>query len=62
MTTNMKATVDKAKKTVTIVIDYNVDPVASNSGKSEVFASTEGNVKLDDDLVLGLNLYRKIPK
>lgn len=31
----------------------------SGSGKSTVFASTNGNVKINDDYVLGLNLYKK---
>ncbi|MFH1235815.1 MAG: hypothetical protein V1685_02650 [Parcubacteria group bacterium] len=59
MTTNLKIAVDKEKKVLTITIDYNVPGTASGSGKSTVFASTEGNQRIDDDLVLGLNLYRK---
>jgi hypothetical protein len=59
MTSNIKTNVDATKKTVTIVIDYSGEGSPSSSGKSMVFASTEGNQKIGDDLVLGLNLYRK---
>jgi len=59
MTSNIKVNVDAGKKTVTITIDYGSGGSPSSSGKSIVFASTEGNQKIGDELVLGLNLYRK---
>jgi hypothetical protein len=59
MTSNIKVGVDEATKIVTITIDYNGAGSPSASGKSMVFASSEGNQKIGDDLVLGLNLYRK---
>jgi len=48
---------------LTIVIDINAATEASKSGKSDVIASTEGNVKIstpDGERFLGLNFYRKI--
>lgn len=59
MTKNITVHVDAVAKLVTISIDYSGQGNPSASGKSQVFASTEGNQKIEDGLVLGLNLYRK---
>lgn len=43
-----------------LVIDVALDAgTPSASGKSLVFFSTHGNIKLNDGYVIGINLYRK---
>lgn len=51
--------------TMTIKIDITQSFGPSKSGKSEIIASTEGNKRIkveDQDIYLGLNLYKKIDK
>lgn len=45
---------------LTITIDVSKAGTRSASGKSDVIASTKGNVVLADGLRLGLNLYRPV--
>lgn len=57
----VKMTIDKQKKTVTLVLPLET-PAASKSGKSMVFASTRGNVtadgKYDDkEVKVGVSCY-----
>ena len=53
---NVKVTQTKAK--ITIEIDATKDFGTSKSDKTIQVASTRGNVKLDNGLVLGLNCYK----
>jgi hypothetical protein len=48
--------------TLTIKIDLRESGTPSNSGKSEVIASTQGNIPVPehDDLRLGVNVYRMV--
>lgn len=55
---NVKVTQTKQK--ITIEIDPTKDFGLSKSEKSIRIASTNGNVKLENGLVLGLNCYRKV--
>jgi hypothetical protein len=46
---------------LTIVIDLNNDGGISSSGKSQIIATSGGNIDAGDDGVkLGLNVYRKV--
>ena len=49
-------------KILTIKVDLKQSFGPSASGKSEIIASTEGNVSLDGDhgVKVGLNVYRKV--
>ena len=50
---------------MTIKIDITQSFGPSKSGKSEIIASTEGNKRIkveDQDIYLGLNLYKKLDK
>jgi len=50
------------KNIATITVDLSIDLGASKSGKTNLIATTEGNIKLDGpkgDVYLGLNLYKK---
>lgn len=53
---NVKVTQSKQK--ITIEIDASKTFGKSKSGKTLTIASTKGNVKLDNGVVLGLNCYR----
>lgn len=53
---NVKVTQTKAK--ITIEIDASKEFGLSKSGKTIQVASTQGNAKLDNGLVLGLNCYK----
>lgn len=44
---------------LTIEIDTSKRHGPSQSGKSQIIASTEGNVKLEDGIQLGVNCYVK---
>jgi hypothetical protein len=44
--------------TLTIEIDLSAATEPSGSGKTLIVASTEGNKKVNDDWVLGLNCYK----
>ena len=47
------------KKTLTIVVDLSKSFGTSKSGKSEIIASTQGNVTVPDtDVKIGLNIYK----
>jgi len=50
------------KNILTLTIDLNHDGGVSASGKSNMIASTEGNITIEGtkDVKLGLNLYRKV--
>lgn len=50
------ATVNGSK--LTIVIDLKNDGGTSKSGKSQIIATTSGNITLQDGIKLGLNCYR----
>lgn len=55
---NVKMDVNGDKLTITVDLSAPTKPSAS--GKTQVIASTHGNVKIDGrDEYLGLNLYRK---
>ncbi len=56
---NIKASVKG--DTLTLVIDLTKNQGESGSGKSEIVATSGGNVEVDDTkgLRLGLNLYRR---
>lgn len=43
---------------LTITIDTSQTQGASKSGKSQIIATTGGNVKLDDGVTLGINVYK----
>lgn len=45
---------------LTIVIDMSQTQGKSSSGKSEIVASTHGNVLVGNGLKLGLNCYRPV--
>lgn len=61
MIQNVKYTVSGTK--LTIEVDLSQKGEKSASGKSTVVASTHGNTKIEGtDMVLGLNLYRTMPK
>ena len=53
---NVKVTQSKNK--LTIEIDTSKEFGLSKSGKTIQVASTQGNAKLEDGLVLGLNCYK----
>jgi hypothetical protein len=57
---NIKATVSGSILTITVDLSKDFGP--SNSGKSIVIASTEGNTDIDGaakGIKMGLNIYRK---
>lgn len=61
MTTNVKAVVTGNK--LFIEVDLSANGEKSTSGKSILFASTHGNIKVEGtDIVLGLNCYKPVPK
>ena len=47
------------KNILTIKVDISKSFGPSKSGKTIIIASSEGNQKLNDDVVIGLNVYRK---
>jgi len=56
-------TIEVKGKTIVITIqDYTKESGTSASGKSRTVASTRGNATIDgaDQLVIGLNAYRKV--
>lgn len=58
---NVETKFDAESKVLTIKIDTTKSFGPSKSGKTEIVASTEGNVAVGDsggDLRLGLNCYR----
>lgn len=60
---NVDISVDTKKKTLTLVIDLSKDFGPSQSEKTIIIASTEGSQKIGyEDVVLGLNVYKKNPK
>ena len=59
---NITMVVDK-DNILTIRVDLNENFGESKSGKSEIIASTEGNVALDGELSnirIGLNVYKQL--
>jgi len=59
---NINMIVDK-DNILTIKVDLNKNFGESKSGKSEIIASTEGNVALDGELSnikIGLNVYKQL--
>ena len=52
----------KGKSVVITITDYTKESGTSASGKSKTVASTRGNIEVQgaDQLVLGLNAYRKV--
>lgn len=59
MTTTVKPDVMKVENGRLIIDVALEDGTPSASGKSIVFFSTHGNVKLNNDYVIGVNLYKK---
>lgn len=60
---NIKVTVNGSK--VTLEIDTNVELGVSSSGKSNIIATTSGNVSLpgvDPSVKFGINIYRPVKK
>jgi hypothetical protein len=45
-------------KKLVIEVDLTKDFGVSKSGKSQVIATTSGNVTVKDDIKIGLNIYR----
>lgn len=52
------------KNTLTLTIDLAKSFGPSKSGKSNVIATTEGNIELENhqDMRLGINVFKVIPK
>lgn len=48
-------------KTLLLAIDLTSEGVKSQSGKSMVIATTNGNIGLPGGLQLGVNVFRKTP-
>lgn len=51
--------VEKKKDELVITIDLKAKTTPSKSGKSLIIATTNGNQRVVDDIVLGLSCYRK---
>jgi hypothetical protein len=47
-------------KVLTLTVDLSKSLGPSKSGKSQVIASTEGNIDIEGGATIGLNVYRKI--
>lgn len=54
--------VKKEKDKLIVTIDLKAKTTASKSGKSLMIATTNGNQRVIDDIVLGLSCYRKNPE
>ena len=50
--------ITKTDKTLTIKVDLTKSEGSSASGKSEVIATSRGNVDIGNGLKMGLNVYR----
>jgi hypothetical protein len=50
--------INQTKNKLTIEIDLTKEHGLSKSGKTVTIASSKGNAKLDDGIVLGLNCYK----
>jgi hypothetical protein len=58
---NYKVELAANKKTLTITVDLTKNQGNSKSGKSELVASSNGNVSIEGtDLKMGLNIYRPV--
>lgn len=53
---NVKIERNGEQLVITVDLAKNLGP--SKSGKTDIVATTEGNVKLDDRTHIGLNVYR----
>jgi hypothetical protein len=54
--------VEVKKNVLTLTVDLTQDFGPSKSGKTNLIATTEGNVKIDGpkgDVFIGLNIYKK---
>ena len=58
--TNVITNMNKDKTKLTVEIDLTNDAGLSKSGKSQVIATTSGNITLDGGIKLGLNCYRPV--
>jgi hypothetical protein len=47
---------------LTLVVDLSAKTQPSSSGKTLIIASSEGNKKVTEDVVVGLNVYRYATK
>lgn len=54
---NVKIEVDK-NKIMTITVDLKKDFGASSSGKTTIVATTGGNQPVEDEVMVGLNVYK----
>ena len=45
--------------TLTVTVDLSKNFGPSNSGKTQIVATTEGNAKITDNISMGLNVYKK---
>ena len=54
---NVEIKVNENILTVTVDLSKNFGP--SNSGKTQIVASSEGNTKITDNISMGLNVYKK---
>jgi len=54
--TNVKYSIEG--KICTIIVDLSKEYGLSRSGKTIRIASTEGNVRINEDVSLGLNVYK----
>lgn len=52
------------KGILTVTVDLNAEQGPSGSGKSMILGSTDGNAAIPgaEGTVMGLNVYRKLPK
>lgn len=59
---NVSATIEGKK--LTLVIDLSKNQGPSASGKSEIIATTKGNIELEghDKTMIGLNVFKSLPK
>lgn len=62
--TNIVGELSKDKKTLTLKVDITQKFGVSSSGKSEIIASTGGNISIDGhpEMKLGLNIYTPVAK
>lgn len=52
---------EKKKDELVITIDLKAKPTLSASNKSLMIATTNGNQRVVDDIIVGLSCYRKNP-
>lgn len=53
-------TFEKVKNSLIITVDLSQEGSRSKSGKTNIIASTQGFVAVDDEVSVGLNVVRKV--